>query len=63
MAFRVRDGVRLHPQYHEIKEDVQYSLIHCDLDDKLLRLNSLGLKAKPYGESALTYSRDVFCAF
>lgn len=52
MAFRVRDGVRLHPQYHEIKEDVQYSLIHCDLDDKLLRLNGLGLKAKPYGESA-----------
>lgn len=48
MAFRVRDGVRLHPEYHEIKEDVQYSLMHCELDDKVLRLNGLGVKAKPY---------------
>lgn len=64
MAFRVRDEVRLHPEYHEIKEDVQYSLIHCELDDKALRLNGLGVKwtgrmdwAKPYGAS-LSVSND-----
>jgi hypothetical protein len=48
MAFRVRDGVRLHPEFHQVKEDVQYALMHCERDNKVLRINSMGLKAKPY---------------
>lgn len=48
MAFRVREGLRLHPQFHEVKEDVQYSLMHCEHDGKNLRLNSVSVKPKPY---------------
>lgn len=48
MAFRVRDEVRLHPGFNQVKEDVQYSLMHCEMDGKNLRLNGVGLKAKPY---------------
>ena len=49
MAFRVRDGVRLDPnQQNEVCEDVQYSLIHCEVDGQVLRLNGVGLKVRPY---------------
>lgn len=50
MAFRVRDCMRLAPEFHSTMEDIQYSLMHCELDGKLLRLNGLGLKARPYGK-------------
>jgi hypothetical protein len=48
MAFRVRDGLRLHPQFHEVKEDVQFSLMHCEHDGKVLRFNGLSVKPKSY---------------
>jgi hypothetical protein len=48
MAFRVRDGIRLDPdQQNEVCEDVQYSLIHCDIDGSVLRLNGVGVKVRP----------------
>ena len=50
MGFRVRDSVRLHPEFHTVREDAQYSLMHCEMDGKLLRLNGFGLKARPVGK-------------
>lgn len=50
MGFRVRDEVRLNPEHDDILEDVQYSLLHCKLDGKVLRINGIGLKASPYGK-------------
>lgn len=50
MAFRTRKGVQLHDEFNDLREDVQYSLMHCDVDEKVLRLNGVGLKARPYGK-------------
>jgi hypothetical protein len=50
MGFRVRGGLRLEEHCSDILEDAQYSLMHCEADNKVLRLNGIGLKARPYGK-------------
>ena len=51
MAFRVRDGIRLDPnQQNEVCEDVQYSLLHCEVDGRVLRVNGVGVKVRPYNK-------------
>eukprot|EP00775_Hariotina_reticulata_P009248 gene9248-9414_t len=50
MGFRVRAGLRLEEHCNDILEDAQYSLMHCEVDNKVLRLNGIGLKARPYGK-------------
>lgn len=50
MAFRVRDIMRLNRNFNQTREDVQYSLMHCAFDGQVLRINGVGLKARPYGK-------------
>jgi hypothetical protein len=50
MGFRVRQDMQLNPAHDDILEDVQYSLMHCHRDGKVLRINGIGLKASPYGK-------------
>jgi hypothetical protein len=50
MGFRVRHDMQLNPEHDDILEDVQYSLMHCHRDGKVLRINGIGLKASPYGK-------------
>ncbi|KAF6251352.1 hypothetical protein COO60DRAFT_1645123 [Scenedesmus sp. NREL 46B-D3] len=50
MGFRVWQDLQLNPAHDDILEDVQYSLMHCHNDGKVLRINGIGLKASPYGK-------------